>query len=153
LHTKHQKTQPAVEKYRQRQTKGNTMILSSVIRSMKKEGEWKVLIMDHPSMRIRSSCCTMSDIVDKGITLLEDNNKHRETIPSLQAIYLLSPVEKSVQNQISCFKASVGLDEITRRWMYNWSQDCNQRVVITVQGKTWRSYLVGSFRDQPWVWD
>ncbi|XP_030422203.1 uncharacterized protein LOC115653287 isoform X2 [Gopherus evgoodei] len=43
-------------------------ILSVVFRSMKKEREWKVLIMDHPSTRILSSCCKMSDIVDEGIT-------------------------------------------------------------------------------------
>ncbi|XP_030398702.1 syntaxin-binding protein 2-like [Gopherus evgoodei] len=43
-------------------------ILSVVFLSMKKEREWKVLIMDHPSTRILSSCCKMSDIVDEGIT-------------------------------------------------------------------------------------
>ena len=58
---------------------------------------WKVLVVDSVSVRVISAACSMSEITDEGVSLVENLDLAREPMAAMEAIYFVSPTYESMK--------------------------------------------------------
>ncbi|CAI9552212.1 unnamed protein product [Staurois parvus] len=79
-------------------------IKTEILDDCRKKDEWKILLLDQFTTSLLTSCCKMTDLLQEGITVVEDIYKIRQPVPELKAIYFISPSEKSVDFLVNDFK-------------------------------------------------
>ena len=65
---------------------------------------YKVLVVDAFSTKVLSACVKMSDITEAGISLVEKLDVQREPLPTMEAIYFVTPTRASVTRIIADFQ-------------------------------------------------
>ena len=71
------------------------------------------LIVDTHTLRIVSGACRQYDIMERGVTVVEQIEKPRQALSELDAVYFLSPTEQSVELLVKDHKQSNALYRCT----------------------------------------
>mmetsp|Transcript_49727 Transcript_49727/g.119170 ORF Transcript_49727/g.119170 Transcript_49727/m.119170 type:complete len:203 (+) Transcript_49727:57-665(+) len=77
--------------------------IMAVIKEVEPESGWKVLLVDHTSVRIMSAACRMFDVTEEGVTLVENIEISRQPMPDMEALYFITPTVESVKQLCSDF--------------------------------------------------
>ena len=67
------------------------------------KNKYKVLVVDPLGTRILSSAVKMSDIADAGVSHVVSLHQKREAVPQLEAIYMMTPQQDSVDALLADF--------------------------------------------------
>lgn len=66
---------------------------------------WKVLVVDSFTVKILSSACSLSDVTDEQVMIIESLEKERQPMPDTDVLYFLQPTTQSVDRMLDDFSS------------------------------------------------
>ncbi|GAA0150901.1 membrane trafficking regulatory protein [Lithospermum erythrorhizon] len=122
-------------------------LLYEMLRSSKSDdakSSWKVLIMDKVTVRVMSHSCKMADILDEGVSLVEELFKRREPLPSLDAIYYIQP---SKENVVMFLSDMSGREPLYKKAYVYFSSPIPKELVARIKNDTSVLPRIGALRE------
>ena len=68
----------------------------NVVREVQPANGWKVVVVDAASVKLISSAVRTLDILEEGVSLVENLEIRRQPMPTMEAIYFIEPSDSSV---------------------------------------------------------
>ncbi|XP_044505008.1 SNARE-interacting protein KEULE-like isoform X4 [Mangifera indica] len=138
---------PDYKKFRQITRDSNLRLLHEMLGSAKTGSSisnWKVLIMDKLTVKIMSYSCKMVDIIQEGVSLVEDINKRRQPLPSMDAVYFIQPTKENVLLFLSDMS---GKSPLYRRAFVFFSSPISRELVTHIKKDTRVITRLGALRE------
>uniref|UniRef100_A0A0E0KNE8 SNARE-interacting protein KEULE n=1 Tax=Oryza punctata TaxID=4537 RepID=A0A0E0KNE8_ORYPU len=88
----------------------NQRVFGTLVSTKKSsKSAWKVLIMDKLTVKIMSFSCKMADVMEEGVSLVEDLYKRRQPLPLMDAIYFMQPTKENIRIFMSDMSGKIPL--------------------------------------------
>ena len=71
-------------------------VVLQVVREVQPANGWKVVVVDAASVKLLSCAVRTLDILEEGVSLVENLEIRRQPMPTMEAIYLVEPTESSI---------------------------------------------------------
>ncbi|XP_076919019.1 SNARE-interacting protein KEULE-like [Bidens hawaiensis] len=104
-----------------------------MIRSAKRpdsKSNWKVLVTDKVTRKILSNSCTMSELTEEGVSLVEEINKRRQPLPNFDAVYFIQP---TIENVIILLSDMAGTTPLYREAYIFFSSTVSKELVARIK--------------------
>lgn len=110
----------------------NKLMIEMLGNVFKAADGWSVLVLDEVTTRVLSALVGISDILDYGVSLVENIAKKREPFPLLAGVYFISPTDASADMLISDFQLAT-MPQYKEAHVF-FSSRCPPGVVAKIKG-------------------
>lgn len=78
-------------------------VLDDMLKAVQPASKWKLLIVDSASAKLLNAICKSHEILEENVTLIEELFRKRQAFPNYEAIYFITPNERSIDRLVSDF--------------------------------------------------